>query len=704
MKQKFSIFQTVRDTVPNDDIAPWELIRWVRSDDQKALVDAIRSAPDKDTRSKYKARLPAVTASGVFSKRSASALVEHSGVLIADIDLDENPQLIESDQFDAIRSALCDSERVHFLFTSPSGGLKVGVKIKATCADTHKAAFASVRDWMAADFGLVIDKACSDVSRLCFLSHDAEAHYNADAIAVETKAPAKKTLPPWEIAPRPASYGTSPGDQFNERADVEGLLRSQGWTTRNGKHWTRPGKSGGISGTFGVVGDRKFYCWTSSAAPLEANQSYSPFALFATFHHGGDFGAAASALSAEGYGERSAPQPLPAKDVATIEALVSNALQKEQDSFRKVEQEIVEAKNELEAVKQETEKETVLGYLRRVNIANTEALEKREKTAREMVFVLPGIAARGQATVIYASPNSGKTLITCHLLHEQLKAGALGDLTIVYCNFDDDFIGCNMKGRYFDNTGLILIDNQLHTPEDAIQMMEASIKDGTAGEMCFVLDTLIRFVSDSDKQTQRAFTGLVQRFVGAQGTIIALGHTNKHKDGEGKSVHGGTSDIRNSFSQAAILELESDPEAVGTRQVRFYNDKLRGMAKCSNTYSYTHGDEKNWIERVQTVRNVNESDAKANIEQFIETSQRNQDKAIIDGIKYMLSAGPMPTRDIVRATGDDIAGTHKDRERVLRQYAGKDWHESRGQNGGTNYYLEDWEPPNYNVVNMVPWE
>jgi hypothetical protein len=64
----------------------------------------------------------------------------------------------------------------------------------------------------------------------------------------------------------------------------------------------------------------------------------------------------------------------------------------------------------------------------------------------------------------------------------------------------------------------------------------------------------------------------------------------------------------------------------------------------------------------------------------------------------------MPTRDIVRATGDDIAGTHKDRERVLRQYAGKDWHESRGQNGGTNYYLEDWEPPNYNVVNMVPWE
>jgi hypothetical protein len=342
--------------------------------------------------------------------------------------------------------------------------------------------------------------------------------------------------------------------------------------------------------------------------------------------------------------------------------------------------------------------------LRRVNIANAGELEKREKAAREMVFVLPGIAARGQATVIYASPNSGKTLITCHLLHQQLTAGALGDLTVVYCNFDDDFIGCNMKGRYFDGTGLLLIDNQLHTPEDALKMMEAAIKDGTAGELCFVLDTLIRFVSDSDKQTQRAFTGLIQRFVGAQGTIIALGHTNKHKDGEGKSVHGGTSDIRNSFSQAAILELESDPEAVGTRQVRFYNDKLRGMAKCSNTYSYTHGDEKNWIERVQTVRNVNETEAKANIDAFIETSQRNQDGAIIDSIKYMLSSGPMTRSDIVRSTGDDIEGTQKSRERVLDQYTGKDWHESRGQNGGTNYYLDDWEPPKHNVVNMVPWD
>jgi DNA-binding FadR family transcriptional regulator len=48
MNQKISVFQTVRDTAPSNNIRPLDLIRWVRSEDQKAIVDAIRSAPDKD--------------------------------------------------------------------------------------------------------------------------------------------------------------------------------------------------------------------------------------------------------------------------------------------------------------------------------------------------------------------------------------------------------------------------------------------------------------------------------------------------------------------------------------------------------------------------------------------------------------------------------------------------------------------------------
>ena len=700
MINKFSTFDSVKLTAPSEESNAQIFIETIKSGAYKAEIDAIRSAPDKDTRSAIKARLPAVTASGTFSKRAASALIKHSGILIADLDLDDNPQLLETDQLTATRKRLCEDPHVFFLFASPSGGLKVGVNIDAQCADTHKAAFLTVKDWFIESHGLIIDKACSDVSRLCFLSHDPAACIKAKPKQFKTKAKAK-TLPIWHAAPRTkAPSGDSPGDDFDRRGDVEGMLQSHGWTTRNGKHWTRPGKSGGISGTFGVVGERKFFCWTSSAAPLQANESYSPFALFATFYHGGDFSAAAEALALEGYGEQEIT--LDPKLNAAIGDMLKRELDRQENSFKKIEIELRDKKIEFEQKKREVEKMSVLDYLESVNIATDEALERREKLAREMVFVLPGIAARGQATVIYAAPNSGKTLITCHLIKQQLQTNALGDLRIVYCNFDDDYIGANLKGRFFNGSGLIMIDNQQHTPEDALKMMQAAIKDGTAGSMCFVLDTLIRFVSDSDKQTQRAFTSLIQSFVGAQGTIIALGHTNKHKDADGKSIHGGTSDIRNSFSQAAILELESDPEAVGTRQVRFYNDKLRGMAKCSNTYSYTHGDTKNWIERVETVKNVNADEAEANAQQFVADNKRKQDAPIIDCIVAILKDGAKPARDIIRASGDDIAGSQSDRARVLDDYEGKDWRRSKGNNGGWNYYLEDWEQPK--PAASKPWQ
>ena len=692
---KFSTFDSVKLTAPSEEATAQELIGAIKSDAYKAEVDAIRSAPDKDTRSELKAQLPAVTASGVFSKRAASALVKHSGILIADLDLDENPQLLEPEQLASARKRLCADKHIYFLFSSPSGGLKAGVKIDATDADSHKAAFASVKDWFAENHGLVIDKACSDVSRLCFLSHDPNACIKSQPLTIKTRK-ADVTRPIWRAAPKPVQTdGNSPGDDFNKRADVEGLLQSQGWTTRDGKNWTRPGKSGGISGNLGVVGERKFYCWTSSAEPLEANESYSPFALYATFHHGGDFSAAAEALAQEGYGEDSLPE-VDAVVNAAIEKLVS----KHEESWRKMEAEIEEAKAErIEEVK----KMTVLDYLETINIATPEKLAERKKMAREMVFVLPGIAARGQATVIYAPPNSGKTLVTMATLKKQATSGALGDLRIVYCNFDDDFNSCNLKGDFLTGTGIILIDNQNHTPEDAIKMMESSIKDGSAGSMCFVLDTLIRFVSDSDKGTQRAFTGLVQRFVGAQGTIIALGHTNKHKDADGKNVHGGTSDIRNSFSQSAMIEILVDPpeDQPGERQIKIKNDKLRGMAKCSNVYSYAHGDGKNWIERAGTVRNVEESEAQANVEQFLANSQRKQDQPIIDWIVSQLKTGAKPTREIVKAIGSDIPGTQAERQRVLLDYCGQDWEKSKGQCGGINYYLDDWQQPA--KVTTKPW-
>jgi hypothetical protein len=99
--------------------------------------------------------------------------------------------------------------------------------------------------------------------------------------------------------------GGKPGSDYNARGDVLALLGRHGWQRlfeRQGvTHLRRPGKDRGTSSTFGYGGTRYFFPFTTSTV-FEAERAYSPFAVYATLEHDGDFSAAAKALAAEGYG------------------------------------------------------------------------------------------------------------------------------------------------------------------------------------------------------------------------------------------------------------------------------------------------------------------------------------------------------------------------------------------------------------------
>lgn len=105
--------------------------------------------------------------------------------------------------------------------------------------------------------------------------------------------------------------GGRPGDDFNARASWDDVFKDTGWAfvEQSGtvNYWRRPGKTDGWSASTGFcTSDRSgdlFYCFTSSAAPLEAATAYSKFAVYTMLHHGGDFSAAATALAAQGYGD-----------------------------------------------------------------------------------------------------------------------------------------------------------------------------------------------------------------------------------------------------------------------------------------------------------------------------------------------------------------------------------------------------------------
>ena len=119
--------------------------------------------------------------------------------------------------------------------------------------------------------------------------------------------------------PTDSRVGLRPGDDFNARGDMRALLVKHGWRKiRDGEneHWCRPGKEHGTSATLKAG---TLFVFTSNAAPLDPNQSYSAFGLYGTLEHAGDWTSATRSLGEQGYGSKpTAPKTQPAKVSPTL--------------------------------------------------------------------------------------------------------------------------------------------------------------------------------------------------------------------------------------------------------------------------------------------------------------------------------------------------------------------------------------------------
>jgi archaellum biogenesis ATPase FlaH len=126
-------------------------------------------------------------------------------------------------------------------------------------------------------------------------------------------------VPKKQDARQSGTTGKSPGDDFNERGDLPGLLAKHGWQPVRGngssQYYRRPGKDrGGHSAS--LIDGKTFYVFSSNAHPFEPDQGYSPFGVYALLEHNGDYSRAAKELARHGYGERQGP----AKEVARQES------------------------------------------------------------------------------------------------------------------------------------------------------------------------------------------------------------------------------------------------------------------------------------------------------------------------------------------------------------------------------------------------
>lgn len=293
---------------------------------------------------------------------------------------------------------------------------------------------------------------------------------------------------------------------------------------------------------------------------------------------------------------------------------------------------------------------------------------------REMIEEVPflgNLALMGQASVIFAAPNTGKTLITLHLLMEDIKHGRLDPAKLYYVNVDDSGKGLAAKLHAQDEYSFnMLVNGRRGFKKDALPgyLTEMTTK-GTAKGVVVVLDTLTKFVDTMDKARSREFSDVVREFVGAGGTLIALAHVNKKLDAEGKPTPAGTTDIRDNFDCAHIMWAPLDqPDG----ELRFVELECIKGRSCSipdrPVYKYVKGQVGSYTERLLTVAAVEPED-------FL-TVQREQrifaDAVLIEAAKACIAEGIVQKITLSKAIAEKTGATGREAVRLLERYTGTD--------------------------------
>jgi VirE N-terminal domain len=197
-----------------------ETIRTGHYQSEVRVVRAILAHRGKAAYDKAKARLSAFTFGGVFAPSRGNAhLQRHSGLLHIDMD--------HLSDMAAIKHALSADPHIVYVFISPGSlGLKAGIHVPVVDDDAgYKHAWHAARAEYERRYEVPWDPSGKDISRLCFVSHDPDLHWNPDAACFDVPPPVAEPQPA-PLPPTPQEPYRAPGrHSYEPRRAVDRALR-----------------------------------------------------------------------------------------------------------------------------------------------------------------------------------------------------------------------------------------------------------------------------------------------------------------------------------------------------------------------------------------------------------------------------------------------------------------------------------------------
>lgn len=203
----FSFFSApVSNTAPRFSIWPYAAFRYLISDTAAHATDLIRAETSADRRRELKRyRLDFITPGCVVSRRALSGILSASGLMVLDFDhlRDAQGGPVRGLSVLSVVAPLWSRFCSVLGFVSPSGdgykliidvslkleelsGCAVGAPLQSDAerqrvAEAYKCIYAQCGN-VCASLGFELDKSGSDITRACYLPHDAQPRISYDAV------------------------------------------------------------------------------------------------------------------------------------------------------------------------------------------------------------------------------------------------------------------------------------------------------------------------------------------------------------------------------------------------------------------------------------------------------------------------------------------------------------------------------------------
>lgn len=321
------------------------------------------------------------------------------------------------------------------------------------------------------------------------------------------------------------------------------------------------------------------------------------------------------------------------------------------------------------------------------------SINERQKQILNAKHILGKLALKGQITVLFAGPNTGKTLICLKLLSDAFHQGLLNE-DVYHINLDDDYTGATTKAKLgLDNGFRVIIPEKFSHPlENFRELINLLVKSGAADKTIFILDTIKKFADVMDKKAMSAFITECRKLTSAGGSIIALAHTNKITNDESKVVPGGTSDLLDDCDCAYVLYISNvDKTDEGLRHyVTFEQRKARGPSVHEALYSYVVNDDGDYSRLFDSVRN----ESPEAVEQSKKLAQIKKDQSehadLIQAIQSILGHGEAAQTAIINGVKLVTSASRNDVKKCLKRWnipedEGGLWKARPGNNNATLY-------------------